>query len=332
MLYIKTRKARAETLKENLVKRGYLSIGDKIMHDDSYVYLPLNEYAGENIKSLSGEGLDIVKHNRGTSGKKPLRTGIGYDLFGNIAIIDAKRKMLGAEAAKEVGKRIIAINPNVTTVLEKLGPVKGQFRTRKLGFICGKRRYIAKYSENGANFVFDVRRVFFSARLAYERARIAALVRRGETVAVPFAGIGPFPIVIAKRSNPSHIIAIELNKTAFAYMERNISMNKIACIDAACGDFKAIASKYAGRADRVIMQMPTQSMDFIGPMLKIAKEKGRAHIYIFCNSKKVRHVRDEIRRELGSFGYRTRFLFERIVRTYSKEDVEMVFDISFTKH
>jgi tRNA (guanine37-N1)-methyltransferase len=331
MLYIKVQKVCAEILRGNLIKRGFLSTEDKIIRDDSYIYLPLNEYARENIKSLSGEGLGMIELNKTASYRKPLPLGIGYDLFGNIAIIDAKRKMLNTEATRSAGRKIIALNPRVTTVLEKSGPVQGQFRIRKLGFVCGKRRFIAEYSENGARFVFDVRKVFFSARLAYERARIAALVKNGEIVAVPFAGVGPFPIVIAKRAKPSSIIAIELNKAAWAYMEKNIRLNKTSCIHAICGDFKAVADRHIGIADRVIMQMPTQSMDFIEPMLKIAKEKGKAHVYLFCNAKKVKCVKDGIRKELGSFGYRTKFIFERIVRTYSKAEVEMVFDISFSK-
>ncbi len=330
MLSIKVRKKRAETLRKKLIKLGLLRTKDKIIRDETYVYLPLTDYAGQNIKSLSKLGGVLHK----SAVEKRLRAAvpsIGYDLLGDIAVIDAKRKRLSQKEILVEGKRIISSNPRVSTVLSKAGPVSGKFRTRKFSYVCGKRSFIAHYKENGAFFEFDVRKVFFSSRLAYERARISSVVKKGEVVAVPFAGVGPFPIVIAKNADPKTVVAIELNAVAFRYLLKNIKANKVMRIKPELGDFRKLADDYKGIADRVIMQMPTKSTEFIEPMLKISKRSGKSHIYLFCDKDKIDDVKSEIRNNLLSYGYTTRFTFERVVRSYSKSEVEMVFDISFRK-
>ena len=84
----------------------------------------------------------------------------------------------------------------------------------------------------------DVKNVYFSPRLATERKRVQELTNDGEEILDMFAGIGPFPIVIAKEKNVN-ITAVDINEHAIKYLNENIKLNKLAPnahITAICGD------------------------------------------------------------------------------------------------
>ena len=90
-----------------------------------------------------------------------------------------------------------------------------------------------------------------------ERARIAALVKQGENVLVPFAGVGPFAIVIAKRVPSAEVIGIELNPDAAEYFRRNILRNGCLNVSVLQGDVaKLLPDKCEEWADRIAMPLP----------------------------------------------------------------------------
>lgn len=350
MKYIKIPKRYAEVVKKHILGMNILNPKRNILHNKTYVYLPLKNYTKQDIKKLS-ELMDInitiiKKKTTKENEKKQKQNSVevlrnpdiakGYDLLGNVAIIEIrnheKDKCILLDA-KKVARTILKSDKNISTVLTKAGPITGQFRTRKFGYLAGKRTYIVTYKENGAIFRFDVRRVFFSNRLSYERGRINSLVKKGEYITVPFAGVGPFPIVIAKNNEPIRILAIEINKYAYDYMKENISLNKLdKTIVPVKGDVRKIAKKYKGLADRVIMQMPTQSMEFLDELIILAKDKATSHLYLFCNSiDGIKKAKKEIRKFMNNRGYSVRYLFDRKVRTYSKDVIEAVIDIRFWK-
>jgi tRNA (guanine37-N1)-methyltransferase len=62
--------------------------------------------------------------------------------------------------------------------------------------IAGEDRLTTVHRENGILLHLDLAQVYFSVRSAHERARIAAQVKPGETVAVLCSGVGPFPLII----------------------------------------------------------------------------------------------------------------------------------------
>ena len=65
----------------------------------------------------------------------------------------------------------------IETVLLKAGPVEGRYRTRKLSYLTGAKKYMVEYRENGCLFRFDPRKTFFSSRLSFEG--LEYLPRRG---------------------------------------------------------------------------------------------------------------------------------------------------------
>src|SRR5207247_7047141 len=95
-------------------------------------------------------------------------------------------------------------NPKIGVVLEDRG-VKGEHGSREIDVIAGEPRTTTVHTEHGLHYRVDLSRAYFSPRLASERKRIADLIEAGETVADPFAGVGPYSLLTAKRGRPSGV-------------------------------------------------------------------------------------------------------------------------------
>ncbi|MEM0154495.1 MAG: class I SAM-dependent methyltransferase family protein [Methanothrix sp.] len=344
MQYLEVRKQYAQTAKLFLSKNNMLANGFKVLHSARYVYFPLTIYpaSNKNLAHFADSIRAVVREREADeekSGRRPdyeeeLKRILnpeergelarGYDPFGSIAIIELSEKLKSKEA--EIGRSLIRGSSTVTTVLAKSGPVKGVYRTRSVRYVAGRRTYIANYRENGCSFIFDVRRVFFSPRLSYERSRISKLVKNGENVAVPFAGVGPFAIEIAKSHPMSSVLAIELNPSAYRYMLKNIELNKVSNVKAYKGDFGELAAMHKGFADRIVMPMPKTSLDFIKAACTIAKSSATFHIYSFCHANEVDEAIEAMARRFGEEKRNFVLIGVRTVRPYSKDEIEIVVD------
>ena len=254
----------------------------------------------------------------------------GYDILGNIAIVDFE----GFRKAREKGiaKRILEEHRGAATVLAKAGPVSGTFRIRKLRYVLGRRSYTADYRENNCRFIFDVRKTFFSNRLSFERARIAALSKRKEAVIVMFAGMGPYAIEIAKRNPKADVVAIELNKDAYAAMCGNIMLNKAKNVTAVLGDVRQVAQRYHNFADRVVMPLPKDSIEFLSDAVNCCKKRATVHVYMIADrsdsgDEAIAVLRDHAR----AHRYNATPSNWRIVRNYSPKEVEVVVDLRVSK-
>lgn len=256
--------------------------------------------------------------------KKYAEIAKGFDVLGNIATIDADRTV-----AKKVGKIIMDTHSGVETVLGKGSPVRGKYRTRKYFFVLGKRNYVAHYNENGASFVFDVRKVYFSPRLAFERKRVTDLVKDGENVVVMFSGIAPFAVEIAKKNKRSKVVAIELNRAGHKYALENIKLNKTGNVIPILCDAKKPPKKYLNFADRIIMPLPTDSYSFIGPAFKMAKKKCVIHYYAFVEDDGAHEI-ERLMDFSKKNGRKFKVIGKRVVRPYSSRISEMCIDFQLS--
>ena len=255
--------------------------------------------------------------------KRPERIARGYDLYGNIAVIGAP-----PAAAKTIGKRLMRENSNVRTVLRKGGPVRGRYRTRDFIYVAGERNYLADYRENGCRFVFDIRKTFFSTRLAYERKRISGLVKDGERVVVMFAGAGPYAIEMARTHKKCRVIAIELNKSACVYMRKSILLNKVKNVTVEQGDVRRFADKYEGWADRIVMPLPQSASRFLQTAIKMCGSRCTIHYYAFCKSEDTREAISNLRKFFAGRKKKFRLLGSRVVRPYSSREIELAVDFT----
>ncbi len=146
-----------------------------------------------------------------------------FDVVGDIAIV-----ALPPEAVPYAGEVAVAIQSsrrNVTTVLNKVSRLDGDHRVCAYELITGDGTETV-HREYGHAYRLDVREVFFNPRLATERRRVTGLVKAGEEVLIPFAGVGPF--VVPAAAAGGRVTAIERNPAACRWLCENVAANGVA--------------------------------------------------------------------------------------------------------
>lgn len=212
---------------------------------------------------------------------------IPQDIVGNIAILKFPRKTLWI-IKKIKAKKFLKENKTVTTILEKTEGFSGELRILKTKHLAGIKTKEATYKENNCLFKFNVDESYFSPRLSNERKMIADEVvklskKSGTKILVMFAGISPYPIVIARKlklaEKQAEIISNELNKKANKESERNIFLNKLQnYITLLNGDAKKLPAKTKSKFDIILMPRPNLKETFLETALKLSK-KGTTIFY-----------------------------------------------------
>ena len=280
----------------------------------------------KNVKPKSYKDIvTIPKHL-----KKKLPT--SYDVVGDIALVKLKDELV--DFKKEIGEAIISANKNIKTVC-LVKPVTGEFRTRNIEIIGGDKKTETCHREYGLSLYLDIKKTYFSPRLANERKRISKLVKQGEIIVDMFTGVAPFPIMIAKYANPKIIFAIDKNKDAIYYAQKNITINrvldKIELIQDDAKKLVEILSKYSIKADRVIMNLPFSSYNFFETALKIIKNQATIHYYDIQHEDKIK----ERITQLSSLAHNNNFKFVNYnikkIKSYSPHEFYIGIDITAKK-
>jgi tRNA (guanine37-N1)-methyltransferase len=225
-----------------------------------------------------------------------------FDIIGSkekaVAIIEIpdelkKKRVIIAKALMEQHK-------NVTTVLEKISPRSGIFRTYALKIITGEKDTIVVHKESGCRFMVDPQKVYFSPREVQERLRIVSQVKKCENIMVFFAGIGPFPIVLSKKTTAKNITGIELNPDACRYFGKNVLLNKVINVHIIHGDVTKKVSAFANKCDRVLMPLPETAADFLYEALFCLKKNGICNFYCFSSEDEIAEKIGELERKAES--------------------------------
>jgi len=205
-----------------------------------------------------------------------------FDVIGSkekaIAIVELPEELKNYE--KTIAETLMEVHKNVKSVLAKASERYGTYRVRDLRLIFGEEDTEVIHRENGCLFKLDPMKVYFSPREATERMRIAELVKPGESVLVMFSGIGPLPIVIAKKQSDVRIVAVEINPDAHNYCVQNIFLNKLfGRIQPVLGDVKEVCPTLGEKFDRVLMPLPKGAADYLDLAISCLKEGGILHFY-----------------------------------------------------
>ena len=315
MLYAMVNRKEAQSLKEKLKRLHILADGYPVIREDDLIGFPILNKPKEmdpnvTIREINAEQLPQ---------RKPLHELISrsFDLIGSIAVVRVRREVDLSGAAEEA-KILMQLNPSVQGVFARVGPVGGQYRTSPLVHLAGSRETLTVHRENGFAYVVDVEKVFFSPRLATERRRIYLQVRPGERVLDMFAGVGPFSIPMAKRG--ATVWSCEINPTALQLLEKNAALNR-AYVRTFPGDARAVAEGRArGWAQRIIMNLPSSSIDFMdSALLALSASGGIIHVYV--------RAKDNPAHVLSSFG---RITFMKPLKEVSSTEKVYVADLLVT--
>ena len=258
-----------------------------------------------------------------------LRT--GFDIVGDIAIIEIPRELESKKLV--IAKALAKTQPHIRAVARKLSEREGKFRLRELELLVGKGTETV-HKECGCSYKLDVAKAYFSPREATERQRISGQVKPRETVMVFFAGVGPFAIIIAKKSKPSKVYAIELNPDAVRYMKENVRINGVQeKVEPILGDVKTLARRYYGKCDRVVMPLPKEGYRFLGEAFSCLKPKGGViHFYSYAHEDDLYSEAEGIvKKAAQKSGRKIRIMGKRKVLPYGPRVFKICLDIKASR-
>ena len=258
-----------------------------------------------------------------------------YDIIGDIAVVRVPEQL--QRYCKLIAQAIMNTHKEITSIWRQSSSVSGEYRLRNLQLIQGKKITETIYKEHGCTYKTDLQQTYFSPRLSYERLRISKMVQKRETIINMFSGVGCYSIAIAKHSQPKKVYSIDINPTAFKYLNENIRFNKTEkTIVPIQGDAKTIIENRLQKvADRVLMPLPELAYQYLDCALSALKpEGGWIHYYDFEYAKKdenpVKKVEAKISEKLQSTGTDFVFEFGRIVRPIGPRWYQVVIDVKVT--
>lgn len=220
-----------------------------------------------------------------------------YDVIGDIAVIQIPKEL--EHRREEIVEGLLTVHPFLKVIAVK-GFHEGAFRIRDYGIIWGEERLWTVHKENGVKIKVDLSKAFFNPRMKGERYRLAQLVKDGERVLIPFAGVLPYALVIARYKNV-HITAVELNKEAIKLGLENIKLNEKklkGSIEVIQGDvFEVLPT--LGTFDRVISPTP-KGVDALA--LTLRKAKNSLHYYDFVHEENINQFKNYIIEQCNNYG------------------------------
>lgn len=311
---VKVPRRNAEEVRRKLAALSLLDRGRRIVRDGEYVYIP--------VKGPVDLGFEVVSASLPPAEQRGPEFRASYDVVGEVAILNDMDLDVG-EAAR-LAELIMAWHRRVRTVLQKVGEVSGEERVASYRVLAGDGVTETVHRESGCVYKLDVARVFFSPRLSTERLRVASQVGEGECVLDMFAGVGPFSILIARKHPSTIVYAVEKNPTAYSYLIENIRLNKVEKrVKPFCGDAAEIVPQLDKQFNRVIMNLPHQSLKYLPTALPKCVSDAVIHLYVAEERGGGESVWESIKR--GYSGLRLRET--RVVKEISPRMVIRVYDL-----
>lgn len=234
-----------------------------------------------------------------------------FNILGNVALVNFPKEY-ELKNKKEFAKLILEKNKSVKTVLEKSENFSGKLRIQKTKYILGEKTKEVLYKENNCEFRFNIDETYFSSRLSNERKEVCSFVKPSDEVLAMFAGVGPFPIVIAKNVPVKKIYMNELNKKANFYAQENIKRNKVSSlIETLPGDITKISKvleKQNKKFDLILMTRPNLKNSFLSSAFPLCKNGSRIYYHSFCLIEDKEKEIKKIISESKKFGFKVKIL------------------------
>eukprot|EP01132_Coremiostelium_polycephalum_P010759 gene10759-13173_t len=147
-----------------------------------------------------------------------------FERIGHIAHLNLRDEQLPFKNL--IGQAILDKNPQVKTVLNKVGKIDTVFRTFKIEVLAGENDLIAEIKENECIFRFNFEEVYWNSRLQYEHWNLIKTFTQKDIICDMFAGVGPFAVPAAKVQR-CIVYANDLNPSSTKYMKENAKFNKV---------------------------------------------------------------------------------------------------------
>ena len=313
---------RGETVRTRLAEADALDGDHRIEVVDDTIYIPVSD-PGRIPADLRDRLVerDADVRDRPKTPAELLGDDLSLERLGDIVIIDED----DPQRAREIADAVMASDLPCETVLNRASPIEGELRVREWDVLAGDGTETV-HREYGHEFRLDVAAVYFSPRLATERRRVVEQVREGETVIDMFAGVGPYAIPMATRG--ATVVACDLNEVAIEYLRENAVRNGVDDrITPIAGDVREVAEKYAGVADRLVMNLPHSADEFLDVAVALAGDSCVIHYY------DIQHEDDPFGPGLAAIRaaagdeYEVTVETERMVRSYAPHEYNVCLDV-----
>lgn len=331
MLAVRVRKAEAEAVRRNLLRRGALDKKRKIISRKGWVEIPVSRKEGgyeheEQVKPayyrprLSFEA--VRESLRDELGKEVAKLKGGWELIGDVLVLKLPFD-LGLEKKIIIARRFKEFMPRARVVLNRMG-IENPYREPCVEVLVpGGTETVHK--ENGCRFKVDPRRVMFSAGNQEERRRMADIAAKDEVVLDMFAGVGQFTVPLAKYSKPRKVIAIEKNPRAYQYLQENIKLNGLLNVTPVLGDCREKSPK--GGVNRVLMGYFFNVQEFLPHALAAFDGTGVIHLHDLVLRRGLQERALELEKKVTEQGYELVSMKPRRVKSYSPSRHHAVFDM-----
>ncbi|MCD6477205.1 MAG: class I SAM-dependent methyltransferase family protein [Candidatus Aenigmarchaeota archaeon] len=233
-----------------------------------------------------------------------------YNMIGDILIL----KLKSEKHKKKIAKAVLDIIPSAKTIVLDKG-ITGIKRKPKIEILAGEKKTITLHKEHGAKFWIDISKTMWSKGNKFEKQRLMKLVKKNEIIVDMFSGLGYFSIILAKKAKK--VYAIDINKDAIEFLERNVLLNKLNNVEILHGDCRKFAKLLENTADRIIMGYIYNTEKFLPYALKIAKKNAVIHFH------RITKDPEKIKKKLEKYGK----VSYRLVKTYAPNVGHYVFDI-----
>lgn len=239
---------------------------------------------------------------------KSMKTVRSFDVLGNIAIVRFPKEFNSKEKRK-FAEQILKEQKSIKTILEKKERIKGRLRKLSTNWIAGEKTKEVLYRENDCVFRFNIDKTYFSPRLSNERKEIASKIKKNDLVLVMFAGVAPFSIAIAKKSQAKKIFSNELNREANKYAKLNIELNKVKNrVEIISGDIRRVAGKLKEKFDVIVMPRPQLKEDFLKEAFSLSKKNTHIYYYDFCNVDEIDSIVEKIKSKAKKYKKKIKIL------------------------
>ncbi len=339
-LAVRVPKKNGEDIRRQLIEYALLRTNLKIKKDNGYLILPirsehifLNDYDVvtddfEVLKQSPDSYKDLVKIPEELVDLLPS----SFDCIGDIILVKIPNEL---ERYKEdIGNALLSAHSHTCTVVA-VQPVSGELRVHPVEVIAGVRKTETVHTEYSITLKIDVSDTYFSPRLAGERRRVASLVKDGEMIVDLFTGVAPFPLMIATYAHPKRIIAIDKNPVAIRLAHENIAKNKlldkIDAFELDALDAPGLLKKLNLKADRIIMNLPFDSFQFLPIAFSILENKATIHFYEIIREEMIQERIDSIIQLAEKYHISIIETDVRKIKTYAPHEFYIGIDITAKK-